>query len=98
MSVLDALFFIYVKNSRKQRVVFPEDKGVVEILQDIPCHFLNFVAWIYHVDAGVDCVLDFEGYSSCMPMQVLGLALESVESVGVLQVESCDTSHIFSPI
>ena len=93
MAVLDALFLVYIEDGGQQRVVFAENQRVVEILEHIPCHLLNLVAGINHVDTFVDRVFHLNGENAGMAVEILGLALESIESVCILQVECCDTSH-----
>ena len=94
MAVLYALFLIYIENGRKQRVVLPQDQCVVEVLDHVPCDFLNLVAWINHVHSRIDRILNLNGESAGMAVEILCLALESVESVCVLDVEMCDASHV----
>ena len=66
---------------------------MVEILQDFPSGFLDLVAGEYHVDAGLDGVFHLDGENAGMAVEILGLALEAVKAMGVLQIQGCDTSH-----
>ena len=96
MSVADALLVVHVKDGGQQRVVLTEDERVVKVLQYVPCHFLDFVAGIHHVDARLNGVFHLKGEHAGVAVQVLGFALETIETVGVLEVECGDTSHVFS--
>ena len=46
-----------------------------------------------HGDSAVDGIFDLYSQSAGVTMQILGLSLEVVETVGVLDVERCDASH-----
>ena len=43
-AVPDTLFFVDFQNHRQQGVILPQDQGVVKVLQQIPCGFLNLIA------------------------------------------------------
>ena len=70
------------------RVRTVEGWDVVEVLEYAPCHFLDFVAGIDHVDAGIDAysVLHFDGHDAGVSVRVLRFAFEAVELVCVLQL------------
>ena len=93
MSVSDTLFVIDIEDGREQRVVLTEYEGVVEVLQHVPCRLLDFVAGEYHVHAFVDGVFHFNGEDAGVAMKILCLALETIESVGILEVKGGDASH-----
>ena len=95
MTVADALLVVHVEDGRQQRVVLTEDERVVKVLQYIPCHFLDFVAGINHVHARLNGVFHLKGEHAGVAVQILGFALETIETVGVLEVKSGDTSHVF---
>ena len=66
---------------------------MVKVLQQAPCHFLNLVAGINHVDSFVNTVLYLNREDTGMPVQVLCFPLKTVETVGILQIKCCDTTH-----
>ena len=68
------------------RIVLPQDQGVVEVLQHFPGGLLNLVTGENHIHAGLHSILNLDGQNAGVAVEVLGLALEAVESVGVLQV------------
>ena len=43
-SVFDPLFFIDGKNGRQQRIIFPQDQGMVKILNYTPGDLFDFIA------------------------------------------------------
>ena len=92
-AVADALSFIHSENCRKQRVIMPQDKGMVKIFQHVPGDFLYFIAWIDHVHTCVDGVFDFDRKPSGVSVKILCFAFEVVKAVGVLDVECGDTAH-----
>mgnify|MGYP003293893755 CR=1 FL=1 len=96
VAVLDALLFVDAQNRGEQRVVFAQNEGVVEIPQNVPGRLLDFIAGEHHVHPIVDGILHLDGKDARVTVKVLGLALETVETVGVLQAESGKASHIFS--
>ena len=93
VSVAYALLVVNVENGGEQWIVFTQDEGVVEVFQHFPCCFLDFVAGEYHVYAGLNGVLYFDGEHASVAVKVLGFAFETVKAVSVLQVEGCDASH-----
>lgn len=92
-AVADPRLFVNVENGGQQRVVFAQNQCVVKVFKDCPGGFLNFVTGEYHVDAGLDAVFDFERQNTGMAVEILRFSFEPVESVGILQVKRCDTSH-----
>ena len=86
VAVFDALFFIDVKNGGQQRVVFAQNQSVVKVLEQAPSHLLDFVAGIDHVHAFVHGVFDFNGEDAGVTVKILCFALESVETVSVLEI------------
>ena len=66
---------------------------MVEILQKAPCYFLDLVAWVNHVHSRINAVFNFDGKDSCVSVEVLSLALKTIESVCILQIKCCNTSH-----
>ena len=94
MAVLNSLFLIYFENCRQERVVLSEYKCVVKILEHVPGCLLDFVARKYHIDTRIDAVLDLDGKDSGVTVKILGFTLEAIETVCVLQIESCNASHI----
>ena len=85
-AILDTLLFVDLQDCRQQRIIFPQDQGMVEILQNLPCRLLNFVAGEDHIHARFNSVLDFDGQNAGMSMQILGLSFETIKTVCVLQV------------
>ena len=79
-------FVIDIEDRRQERVVVTENKGMVEVLENGPCGLLDFVTGVRHVDARIDGFLHLNGQVAGVTVQVLRLALESVETVGVLEV------------
>ena len=64
------------------------------ILEHIPSGFLDLIAGKNHVYPVIDRILHLNGQNSRVPVQILGLALKTIESVCVLQVQCGDTSHL----
>ena len=93
MTVADALLVIDIENGRQQRVVLAQNQSVVEVLQHVPCGFLNLVAREYKVYALVYGVLHLNSQYTRVSMKILSLALKTIETVCILQIECCDTSH-----
>ena len=93
MSVSDSLFLIHIQNCRKKWVIFAKNKSVVEVLEHVPSNFLDFVARENHIYTRIDAVFHLKSKHSSVAVKVLSFALESVESVGILQIEFCDASH-----
>ena len=85
-AILNTLLLVDFQDCRQQRIIFPQDQGMVKILQYLLCRLLNFVAGKNHIHARFDCVLDFNGQNAGMSMQILGLSLETIKPVCVLQV------------
>ena len=88
-AVPNPLLLVVVENRGEERIVLAKDERVVEVPEDVPGGLLDLVARKDHVDARVDRVLDFQRQPAGVSVQVLRLALESVElePVGVLKVE-----------
>ena len=89
-AVPDALLLVDVENRREKRIVLAQDERVVEVPEDVPGGLLDLVAREDHVDARIDRVLDLQRQPAGVSVQVLRLALEPVEPVGVLDVEMRD--------
>ena len=95
MAVFDALLFIHIKNGRKQRVIFAEHQGMVKILQQAPCHLLDFITRVHHVYTFFNRIFHLNGQCASVTVKILGFALEAIEPMCILQIESRDTSHTF---
>ena len=67
---------------------------MVKVFQNLPGSLLDLVAGKDHVHTGLDGIFDFDGQDTCVAMQILGLSLEPVKSVRILQIQCCDASHI----
>lgn len=93
VAVLDALLLVDVQNGRQQRVVLAQNQRVVKVFDDIPGRLLNLVAGEHHVHARLHAVLHLDGEHTRVAVQILSLALETIETVGILNVKCCDTSH-----
>ena len=68
-------------------------EGMIEILQNLPCRLLNFVAGENHIHARFNRVLNLDGQNAGMSMQILSLTLKAVKSVCVLKVQCSNASH-----
>ena len=67
---------------------------MVKILQHIPRYLPDLVAGLNHVYARIHAVLHLDGQNACVAVKILSLALEAIETVCILQVKCCDTSHV----
>ncbi len=70
---------------------------MVEVFQDSPCGFLNFITGENHIYAGINRIFYLNRQGAGVTVQILSFTFESIESVCILQVQCCNTSHIFSP-
>jgi len=84
-SVSDALLVIDSKDGRKQRIIFPKNQGMIEVLQKIPASLLDFVAGENHIDSRINRIFDFDGKDAGMAMQILRLSFEAIETMSILE-------------
>ena len=92
-AVANPLFLIHVENRGKERIILAQDERVVEVPEDIPGGLLDLVAREDHIDPRIDRVLDLQRQPAGMTVQILRLALETVEPVGVLEIEMRDRAN-----
>ena len=92
-AVTDGLLFVDSEDRRKKRIIVAQNQSVVEVLQDMPGSFFDFVAWEDHVYSGIDGIFDFDGELSGVTVQILRFAFEVVEAVGILKVKMGNASH-----
>lgn len=92
-TVADALLLVYLEHRQQQRIVLAQDQCMVKILEHFPSGLLNLVTRENHIYAGLYRIFYLNGQNAGMSVEILGFSLESVKSVGVLQIQSCDTSH-----
>ena len=93
VSVADALLLVDVPNGRQQRVILAQNQRMVEIPEHVPRYLLNLVARVNHVHTRLDAILHLDGQLSRVAVEILSLSLKTVETVCILQIECCDTSH-----
>ena len=84
MSILNALLFVYVKDSRQQRVVLTENESVVKILLYIPSNFLDLIAREYHINACIYGILYFNSQSAGVAVKILSFTLKTIKTMCIL--------------
>ena len=85
-TILNAGLLIYIKDSGQERVIFAENERMVEVLEYVPCHLLNLIAGISHINALVDGFFYFDSQHASVAMQILSLTFESIEAVSILEI------------
>ena len=93
-AVLDPLLFVNVKDGGQERVVLSQNEGMVKVLQNLLGGLLDLIAGKDHVHAGLDGILDLNGQDAGVAVEILGLTLEAVKSVRVLQIQCRNASHL----
>lgn len=87
------LLALLLESLSAARFITPKWQRVVEIPEHVPRYLLNLVAGVNHVHARLDAILHLDGQLSRVTVEILSLTLKTVETVRILQIECCDTSH-----
>ena len=89
-------YIAFTKEMKKDYTVLIPN--MVEILQNLPGDFFDFIARVDHIHSGVDSVAYLDGQNSGVTVKVLCFALEVIKTMGVLQMQCGETPHFFSSL